>query len=105
MINVPESKIYQVDDNLRPVIDTFLKEVYNEVVNKLNIPKERQLESPLSYFEIRSQNLESHLSDITSNDRLTTLLYKERVIAGIIQLRTEFNHVSYNFFTNLEYLV
>ena len=111
MIKIPRSREVQVEDQLKLVteIDTFFKEVYDDVVRRFNIPKEYQIESSVSHFEIRRQTLTSRLYDgsknsVGSDDNLKTLVYKDRVIAGVLATRTEFNHVSYAFFTNLENL-
>ena len=37
-----------------------------------------------------------------TNDRITYLSYKDAVLAVVLETRTEFNHVQYTFFRNLE---
>jgi len=49
------------------------------------------------YFEIRVKNHKD-----SEDERTHMLLYKEQVIATVIETRTEFNNVRYDFFRNLE---
>jgi len=40
--------------------------------------------------------------DVVTNNRITYLSYRDLVLATVFETRTEFNHVMYTFFRNLE---
>ncbi len=51
-------------------------------------------------FQIKSGELAYHSSQITS-DRITYLSYKDIIFASVIETRSEFNHIRYTFFKNM----
>jgi len=51
--------------------------------------------------EIKSGEIAYNPRQVT-DDRITYLLYQDQVVAGVLETRTEFNHVCYTFFRNLE---
>jgi len=53
-----------------------------------------------SEFQIKSGEL-AYSSQIT-DDRVTYISYKDIILAGVFETRTEFNRVRYTFFRNLE---
>jgi hypothetical protein len=64
-----------------------------------------------SYFEIKSFWLanENYFSTgkndmATTDERIRYVLYKDRVVAGVIERRTEFNHADFTFFRDLSRL-
>jgi len=52
-------------------------------------------------FEIRSGNIAYNFTQMT-DDRITYLSYRNMIIAGVFETRTEFNYIQYTFFRNLE---
>jgi len=75
---------------VQPKIDSFFVETKNYLESKYG--KNPQ-------FEIRSENFER------SDNRLTYLIYKDKIVAGVIERRTEFNNAEFSFFrdfSNLE---
>ncbi len=54
-----------------------------------------------SEFEIKSGELAYNSTQIT-DDRINYLSYGNMILASVFETRTEFNHVRYTFFRNLE---
>lgn len=52
-----------------------------------------------NFFQIRSGEIAYH-GDTITDDRVTILLYQDAVVAGVLETRTEGNHVRYDFFMN-----
>lgn len=44
------------------------------------------------------------LPGVVTDNRVTYLIYRDRVVACVMDTRTELNHVHYDFFRNLENL-
>lgn len=61
---------------------------------------EKHYEVQEFWWQIRSGELASNPTQLT-NDRTTYLSYKDRVLACVLETRTEFNHVRYTFFRNI----
>jgi len=51
-------------------------------------------------FEIKSGEIA--YQRLISNDRVTYLSYRDMILAGVLETRTEFNYVQYTFFRNIE---
>lgn len=95
----PTPKPIQVNtgeqETLTEIIDNFFAETrkYFEANHKIN-PIHWNIESGEIY----------PLPSIQSNDRATYLLYKDNVVALVLETRTEFNYVRYTFFRELNLL-
>lgn len=70
-------------------IDNFFIETKEYLDKKLG-------ESP--HYEVKCDNMER------SDNRLTYLLYKDKLVAGVVERRTEFNNLEYIFFRDLSEL-
>jgi len=90
---IPQSGTIPVEDEclLTETIDTFFLEIINDIC------KNKQVKN--GDLEIKSGEIAYHSQQVT-NDRITFLQYKERVIGGVLMTRTEFNHINYTFFKN-----
>lgn len=53
------------------------------------------------HFQIKSGNV-SYQPNVVTDDRVTYLMYRQRVVASVVETRTDFNYVHYDFFRNLE---
>jgi hypothetical protein len=51
-------------------------------------------------FLVRSGEIR-YRTDVESSDRVTYLMYHDRILAGVFETRTEWNYVRYTFFRNL----
>ena len=76
-------------------IDDFFIETNNFIKQNYKIQDE--------HIEIKSGQRAIPPSQI-SNDRITYLSYKNTPVAIVLETRTEFNHVEYTFFRNLDIL-
>jgi len=96
---VPHSVTVNTGDQhtLTEIIDGFFLETKTEVENSYVIPEE-----PIP-FEIRSAELH-YTTNTESNDRITYLIFKEEVLALVLETRTESNYVHYTFSRNLDCL-
>lgn len=56
------------------------------------------------YFSIKSGNIAYDSRGQVSDDRITCLLYMDKIIAHVLETRTEFNNVRYDFFRNFRVL-
>lgn len=81
-------------ETVQSTIDRFFSETRRELERILAL---RESPDP---FQLRSGEL-AYRPDQLSNDRVTTLVYKDQVIATVIETRTEGNHVAYTFFQDL----
>lgn len=73
-------------------IDDFFTETKNFV--------QKNHEAHDIYFQIKSGEIGYIFSQL-SNDKITYLSYRDQVIASVLETRTEFNHIRYTFFRNL----
>ena len=98
MTDVPKYMILNTGEyEAYETIDGFFDSVRKGVL-------EMKLQGPgPTSFEIRVRGLHNFAPEIIpSDDKLHMLLYYERVVAVVTETRTEFNHVRYDFFKNLE---
>jgi len=72
------------------------KKIYNFFIETKEHLNKKLGESP--HYEIKSENIEN------SDNRLTYLLYKDKLVAGVVERRTEFNNLEYVFFRDLSRL-
>jgi len=75
---------------VQPKIDDFFMETKNYLESKYGKSQ---------CFEIRSDNFEE------LDNRLTYLIYNDKIVAGVVERRTEFNNAEFSFFrdfSNLE---
>jgi len=79
---------------LTKTIDDFFIETKDFIVSKYG-------EGP--YFEIESGEIASQPNVVTDN-RITYLLYKKRIVACVLETRNDFNNVHYDFFRNINRL-
>lgn len=75
-------------------IDNFFVSTKDYIVDNRN--------GDLKDFEIRLEHMFIQGSSVPSNDAVHKLLYKQNVVAAVIETRTEFNHIQYDFFRNLD---
>src|SRR3972149_1962493 len=103
MNNIPKAITVSIEEKSRvsKTIEDFFVETkeFVEQVHGLNNP---------SYFEVKSGNVNSDSLQMKygtplhlTNDRVTYLLYKDKVLASVLETRTEFNHVRYTFFRDV----
>lgn len=92
MKRVPESITVNTGEQHRvqKTIDDFFADVIRV---STSTPNEFRIESGEIAF----------LGNVSDN-RVTYLLYKERVVACVLETRTEYNYVHYDFFRNLKNL-
>lgn len=81
---------------LQPTIDAFFSATKETIEARLG-----KQEGP--YFEIKSREMANEQGVIT-DDRITYLLYKDRMVCGVFERRTQWNHVEYTFFRDLRCL-
>ena len=99
MRNVPELITVNTGDQVEvsKTIDDFFIETKDFIVS--NILSEyggNQNDFRLESGEIAFQ------PNVVTDNRITYLLYKQRVVACVLETRTEFNYVHYDFFRNLD---
>jgi hypothetical protein len=87
---------------IEEIIDKFFIETKEHIENKYG-------KSPA--FEIKSFWLANQCYFSTNKDdnamtdeRVKYVLYQDRIVAGVIERRTEFNHADYTFFRDLSKL-
>jgi hypothetical protein len=80
-------------EEVSKTIDDFFGETRNFVQEMYKV---QELE-----FEIRSGEIAYDGSQVT-DDRVTYLSCRGMVLASVFETRTEFNHVQYTFFRNLD---
>lgn len=107
-IETPEPITYNTGD-CQPAYekkDEFFKSIADGIIPK----KEKQR----IYFKTELYNLGAKTREkITgegaqypaSDDRLWALIYGDRIIAGMLETRTDFNYVNFSYFQNLENLL
>ena len=97
---IPESVIVNTGEQhlVQPTIDRFFQETAEHI--KANY----RLEPRPDMFLINSGEIAYRL-DIITNDRVTYLSFYGRVIASVMEIRTEWNHVQYTFFRNISGIV
>ena len=78
--------LLEESNKIQEQIDNFFIETKDYLENKFG-------KSP--HYQIKSENMEN------SDNRLTYLLFKNRLVAGVIERRTEFNNLEYVFFRDL----
>ena len=83
-------------DRVQQTIDDFFTETKVLAEARYNIDSR--------HFQIKSGEIAYQPNTVT-NDRITYLLYKETILACVLETRTERNNVHYDFFRNLESLV
>ena len=81
------------EHEVAPIIDQFMAETASFVTMALR--------ARIEDFRIESGEVSDGPNHI-SNDRVTFLKYKSQVIALVMETRTEFNFVRYDFFRNLK---
>ena len=78
------------------VMDEFFISIHEQL-------KEKYGDSP--YFEIKRNHLAIPYNRQITDETLHMLLYEQRVVAAVIETRTDFNNVQFDFFKNLEGLL
>lgn len=86
---------------IQPTIDCFFQDTAEYIYTNYGLKR-----GP-DPFQIKSGEIAYYLFfDVErapiSNDRVTYLSFYGRVIASVMEIRTEFNHVQYTFFRNLD---
>ncbi|MEK6900107.1 MAG: hypothetical protein AABX05_03205 [Nanoarchaeota archaeon] len=80
---------------VQPTIDDFFRDIVDDIKKNYNL---KQGPDP---FRIDSGEVAYSNGQITDN-RVTYLCFCQETIAVVMEMRTDFNHVCYNFFRNLE---
>jgi hypothetical protein len=95
MNEVPKSRVVTTGDQglVSDTIDEFFRETFEYVLETYNVER--------MDLEIDSGEISYRKSIITDN-RITHLSYNGMTLAGVLETRTLFNHVSYSFFRTLE---
>ncbi len=95
MRNVPESIKVNTGDQVEvsKTIDDFFIETEDFILSNYH---GNQNDFRLESGEITFQ------PNVVTDNRITYLLYKQRVVACVLETRTEFNYVHYDFFRNLD---
>lgn len=62
---------------------------------------ESYYEMPEPGWQIKTGEISYNSTSIT-DDRVTYLSYQDKIIAGVLVTRTEFNYICYTFFRNIE---
>ncbi len=93
---VPKKIVVNTGDQhtVQPIIDDFFSETCATIEARLG-----KKESP-SPFEVKSMQIMNDRG-VVNDDRLTYLLYNDRVVSGVFERRTTWNHVEYTFFREL----
>ena len=96
MVEIPKSVMVDTGEQ-HPIYDQikcFFDTVRNEV---------RQVTgSPPIHFERRLRGLYKHApQEVLSDDKIHLLLYRQRVVATVTEIRDDFNRVGFDFFANL----
>ena len=91
--NLLSIKVDVGDNPIQSKIDEFFKGIVNRIeTHPLNHP---------SYFQVRVDNIYNKEKGIKeTDDYIHRLFYKERVIACVLESRTEFNMINFDFFDN-----
>ncbi len=81
-------------------IDEFFQEVMDEIGINKNIPIQSQ-------FEIKIENhcKKEDIVTVHLDNKTHMLLYKQKVVAVVLETRTELNYIQFDFFKNLENLL
>jgi hypothetical protein len=82
-------------EQVQPTINRFFEETI-DLIKRITPHREGP-----DKFSINSGSITNGLDQVT-DDRVTTLTYSGRVVATVIENRTDFNCVSYSFFRNVE---
>ena len=94
-MDLPQSITIQTGEQsqITETIDLFFLDIVNEIRLTHKV-KDGDL-------EIKSGEIAYDPQQVT-DDRITFLRYKDRIIAGVLMTRTEFNNVRYTFFRSNE---
>ena len=95
-MDIPSSKRVNTGcyGSIYGTIDGF----FQEIIRDVRVKQKAELHD----FEIRVQHFAVSGSSHPSDDGAHTLRYQDRVIAAVIETRTQFNYVQFDFFKNLE---
>lgn len=80
---------------VQPTIDDFFMDAVDHIQNNYG------LKPGPNPFKIESGEI-VYLGLTSSNDRVTYLSFFQRVVATVMETRTDLNYVQYTFFRNLE---
>jgi hypothetical protein len=83
---------------VQETIDNFFVETKEYLEQKY---KEKAPHIELQFHPFALESCDSSNAIIT-NDKINYLLYNDRLVAGVIERRTEFNNLEYIFFRNLK---
>jgi hypothetical protein len=86
---------------VQETIDNFFVETKEYIEQKY---KEEAPHIEVQIYPLAHESCDSSTAIIT-NDRISYLLYNDRLVAGVIERRTEFNNLEYIFFRNLNKLL
>ena len=104
------TRLKPVPERIRAPLDgDYLVKVQETIDNFFVETKEyleQKYKDKASHIELKiyplAHNSYSDSKIIITNDRLNYLLYNDRLVAGVIERRTEFNNLEYIFFRNLK---
>jgi hypothetical protein len=109
----PLTKLKPVPQRIRAPLDgEYLRKVQEKIDNFFVETKEyleQKYKEEAPHIELQIHPLAHESCDssnaIITNDRISYLLYNYRLVAGVIERRTEFNNLEYIFFRNLNKLL
>lgn len=93
MANIPRPITINTDEQgqVIPIIDRFFQETMHDLESRC------QLQKDPSNFEIKTGELAYQNGQVT-DDRITYLNFRDKVIAIVTEIRTPLNHIQYSFF-------
>ena len=99
MIKIPKSICVNTggQSTVQPTIDSFIEEVYETLVDKLNLERGNGRHP---HFERRVEK--TYYTKDCETGGIYYLKYRDRVVAIVLETRTELNYVQYDFFLNIE---
>ena len=94
------------DEEARNTVDNFLNETEEFVKYYLDREEpnffERKI-GELAFFDSLHRKGDKFYSQVTDNG-VTYLTYEGSVLAGVLETRTEFNHIQFTFFRDLSWI-
>ena len=99
MKTIPKPVVVITGDQykVQQTIDDFFVETRELIEARLS-----KLVSP-PFFEIKSCSIVNE-QGVINDDRLTYLLYQDRMVCGVFERRTNFNNIEYTFFRDIRSL-
>ena len=91
---VPTQRTLQVgNEQIGEIIDKFLRERAEHAETEEGVSRRT--------LEVKTGEI-SYREGVITNDRITYLTDGDRILAGVLETRTEFNHERYTFFRDID---